>query len=497
MEECFLGDILPKNLARNKVFGPYSHAEGFQTIANGEASHVEGLDSIATGLGSHAEGFATNAFGNFSHAEGNLTRSTGIASHAEGQTTFAVGDFSHAEGYETQAIGENSHVEGFQNRALRNSSHAEGHGNNAEGTASHAEGGANKALGDFSHAEGTLTSASGFAAHAEGNRSSANGLAAHAEGIGTIALGEATHAEGKETKATANFAHAEGNRTIAGELGAHAEGLGTEATGLYSHAEGLLARASGGASHAEGENTLAFSHYAHAEGRNTAAVHTGAHIMGDNSTSRFPFSWHLANGLTNGPSQNSAIIEGTTGNMYLDGTIFSPNAADYAEMFETYDMNPIMPGYFVTLEGDKIRKATADDHYILGVVSARPAIVADASDLRWHNLFVRDEWGNIQYHEVEIQERVDQEGKVIQLGYVKREPILNPEYDQEQKYIPRNERPEWAAVGVLGKLLVRDDGTCVVDQYCWSNNEGIATVSNQGYRVMRRLGPNQIQIFVK
>ena len=71
-------------------------------------------------------------------------------------------------------------------------------------------------------------------------------------------------------------------------------------------------------------------------------------------------------------------------------------------------------GYFVTLEGDKIRKANANDDYILGVISATPAMIADASDLRWHNLFVKDEWGKIQYHEVVVPEIKDDEGKIIQ-----------------------------------------------------------------------------------
>ncbi|GAA3324898.1 hypothetical protein GCM10020331_054600 [Ectobacillus funiculus] len=53
-------------------------------------------------------------------------------------------------------------------------------------------------------------------------------------------------------------------------------------------------------------------------------------------------------------------------------------------------------------------------------------------------------------------------------------------------------RPEWVAVGMLGKLLIRDDGTCKVNSYCQPNDDGIATASDKGYRVMERTGPNQI-----
>ncbi|WP_413408549.1 peptidase G2 autoproteolytic cleavage domain-containing protein [Paenibacillus amylolyticus] len=63
--------------------------------------------------------------------------------------------------------------------------------------------------------------------------------------------------------------------------------------------------------------------------------------------------------------------------------------------------------------------------------------------------------------------------------------------------IPRLQRVEWIPIGVVGKLLVRDDGTNQVGGFCRPNNEGIATSSTTGYRVMKRTGPNQILIFVK
>lgn len=53
------------------------------------------------------------------------------------------------------------------------------------------------------------------------------------------------------------------------------------------------------------------------------------------------------------------------------------------------------------------------------------------------------------------------------------------------------------AVGLVGKLLVRDDGTCQVNGYCKSNDEGIATATTNGYRVMKRTGTNQIMILVR
>ena len=67
-------------------------------------------------------------------------------------------------------------------------------------------------------------------------------------------------------------------------------------------------------------------------------------------------------------------------------------------------------------------------------------------------------------------------------------------------YVPREQRPEWSAVGMMGKLLVHDDGTCVVNGFCKSNDSGIATSTTStttGYRVMKRVSENIVQILIK
>ena len=188
-------------------------------------------------------------------------------------------------------------------------------------------------------------------------------------------------------------------------------------------------------------------------------------------TTRFAGSWHLANGVNLGPTLNSAVIEGPTGNLYLDGVVVSPAAADYAEMFETIDGNPIDVGYFVTLDGDKIRRATASDAYVLGVVSATPAMIADASDLRWHDLFVRDEWGRVQYHEVTIPAKLDDEGNVIRPAFPKTEPILNPAWDASQTYIPRLQRVIVDSVKGVEDLNDKEAVARAIHQYVLNHYE--------------------------
>ncbi|MDQ0270906.1 hypothetical protein [Cytobacillus purgationiresistens] len=53
------------------------------------------------------------------------------------------------------------------------------------------------------------------------------------------------------------------------------------------------------------------------------------------------------------------------------------------------------------------------------------------------------------------------------------------------------------SVGLVGKLFVSDDGTCEVDGYCMPNDEGMATKTTEGYRVMKRTASDQILVLLK
>jgi len=71
---------------------------------------------------------------------------------------------------------------------------------------------------------------------------------------------------------------------------------------------------------------------------------------------------------------------------------------------------------------------------------------------------------------------------------------VNPNYDPDRPYIPRSDRPEWDAVGMLGVLAVRDDGACQVNGYCNVSDEGIATASDTGWRVIARVAENIVKV---
>lgn len=482
----------------NNAFGSCSEAEGKNTTASGPTSHAEGFQTFASGNASHAEGELTITIGEASHAEGFQTIAFGVTSHSEGFQTLASANSSHAEGELTTANGEASHAEGFHTEASGNASHAEGEGNVASGEASHAEGGGVDPLGNPAP-------------------NLASGYSSHAEGVGTTASGFAAHAEGGSFDITSNpgpiasgaFSHAEGHSTIASSLAAHAEGFGTQASSLAAHAEGQFTVASGDISHAEGFGTRANGPLSHTEGLGTGASGLqGVHVMGKNGAPNpavdLDFSWYLVNGPVSYSTAGVVAKILSNGSACFDATVtasaFNPaaGACDFAEMFESSNGEPIDVGYFVTLDGasEKIRKATASDDYILGVTSSNPGVLADTEDPACGK-FLLDKWNRKQYKDVVHPAITDEKGNIILAERIERQPILNPLWEPEKPCRSRMERPEWAAVGLVGKLLVRDDGSSVAGGYCMPNDDGIATNSQAGYRVLKRTDIDQILILFR
>ena len=517
------------------------------TVAEGNSN------TDATGDYSHAEGYATKATGDYSHTEGVYSTTTGYSSHAEGGNTLASGSQSHAEGYNTIANGTYSHVEG-------SSCYTDGrYGDHASGSASVAASNdtvlfvlsatettiildntmiydANNTLSnilkrfaanqeilllnsyyangsfikkkivsvDMTNYKIVIDSAvptSNFKCSLIINPSAKNTsryYPCYAEGTKCVSIGSlSSHAEGYETKATGSSSHTEGYRTIANNY-SHAEGYQTKAEGYYSHAEGYYTTAVDH-SHAANYHTKASAPCQTAIGKynKESTVETDKFIIG--------------NGTSDTARSNCLRVTDTNG-VYSNST-FKSSGADYAEMLEWLDGNiekEDRTGLFVTLEKDKIRVATPEDDYILGIVSACPSVCGDVRDDTWGNMHLTNIYGQPILEEVEIPERteeivtVSEEGEevtetvVIEQAHTEIRQKLNPKYDNTQEYIPRSERPEWDAVGVLGKLVAIDDGSCEENGWCRVGQCGIATKSEQKtrFRVMKRLDQNHIKIFI-
>ncbi|WP_427108596.1 peptidase G2 autoproteolytic cleavage domain-containing protein [Lysinibacillus xylanilyticus] len=367
-----------------------------------------------------------------------------------------------------------------------------------------AHGAGTLALGTQSHAEGNNTNALGSYSHAEGEGATASGDYSHAEGNGTTASGSGSHAEGNSTLASHWYSHSEGNNTTASGVAAHAEGTQTTASGMFSHAEGGGTIASGYYSHAQGFQTTSDVHCSAANGRYNKKM--SGSINGLNNADD---AFVIGNGSST--TLSNAFRVTFDGKTYGVGA-FNTTGADYAEYFEWLDGNPKAEdrvGFVVTLEGDKIRKATAEDTYILGIISVTPSIIGDSFQEDWQAKYVLDEWGRTQYHwvDTEYEEIViveDEEGNISQDFVTKTRqdylPIINPNWDNTEEYIPREKRKEWNAVGLVGKLYVRDDGTCNANGFAKiGSDDGTVTASSShtNMRVMERVAPNIVRMFLK
>jgi len=403
------------------------------------------------------------------------TSSSGSVRGIHTATGYALGTDAVAIGYNTTASGGYSFAQGYSSLATNLNSFVEGEFTTASGQASHAEGGSTTAEGDASHAEGGETLAQGDASHAEGVRAEALDIASHAEGYETIAEGAVSHAEGFGTMATDQSSHSEGYYTVASGVNSHAANYRTIAQGAAQTAIGMYNKPQGDSPN--------------------PSITDNVLIIGNGSSA----------------ATSNAFRFQYNGQAY--GSNWNTSGADYAEMFEWEDGNPELEdraGYFVTVQDGKILKAAAADKYILGVISATPSVIGDCQGLGWRDMYQRDEFGRIIHEQTQIESEVPDNvdtwrksstklphvpvKKEITLTY---RPKLNPAYDPTKKYISRDNRPEWAAVGIVGKLIVRDDGSCEVNGFCKTADGGIATASESGYFVLERVAEDKIRIMVK
>ena len=289
----------------------------------------------------------------------------------------------------------------------------------------------------------------------------------------TVKLGEKFN-EGNEAKGTNS--HAEGYQTHAMGDYSHSEGIGTHANGHSSHAEGVYTTASGEGSHASGGFTTA-GNYQTVVGKYNTAYNGATNVNSDTSGTAF-----IVGVGTSEATRNAFRV--TNSGSCMGVSYFEASGADYAEYFEWKDgnsKNADRRGLFVTLDGEKIRLANAKDTYILGAVSATPNILGDSQSEEWHGRFKRDIFGEI----------------VTETKEGNTQPVLNPDYDASEEYLPRSDRKEWATIGLLGKLIVVDDGSCKVNGYCKVANGGVATSADTGYRVMARIDDTHIRILFR
>ena len=355
---------------------------------------------------------------------------------------------------------------------------------------------------DRNRAIGFMSQASGYATQARGNYSQSRGW-------WTIADGQCSIAEGLLSRTEGHFCHAEGTRTRATVNNAHSEGDLTQATGRQAHAEGAQTTSSANCSHSEGYVSISSGIASHAEGYGTIAAGQGQTAMGKYNISDKSNRLIVGIGSSDSNRKNGFTVS-SSGAGWFAGTVTS-TGADYAEYFEWADGNPAgedRVGLIVALDGDKIRIAVAGDD-IVGVVSGTAMVLGDNYEYEWKQKYLTDQFGRIIYDEpveefIEYIDYVDPNDESTWVTvkestgfhvYAK----LNPDYDPSQEYVNRANRPEWDTVGMLGKLHVRDDGSCKVNEYATVGDNGVATASSEktNMRVMKRISDDIILVLLK
>lgn len=534
---------------KTQAIGDGSHAEGDNCIAEGINSHVEGRKNYAIGYGSHVEGgeytnsetipsvifsdeikvfngyqykcnkdiltafkFGGKIYNVLSHFKSNKSYYIIIENKFDTLNkeiditlirNYSCIDYSHVEGYRCVAIQSNNfessefignHAEGcFTESCGEKGSHSEGYKTIALGYSAHAEGNTTIANGNYSHSEGFNSTASGQSSHAEGQNGTALGNYSHAEGYNILTLGEYSHAEGGgAVRLNESF-----YRKTKDEIYAEWERLYTTPTD-YEVGDGFLC-AAGKGSHSEGKNTLALADFSHTSGEATVAksyCQTAIGRFNEPTTSGYnEFSisneaFVIGNG-TDISSKGNAFKVLFNGQTYADGA-YSGSGADYAEFFEWKDGNELNEdrvGLFVSIENDKIVKATKDSKYIFGIVSGNPSVIGD-NPMRWKNKYLTDKFGRPIYEEVEIkkyEKKINDNGEEEVVETIEKQKTfkINPEWDSSKEYISRESRKEWSAIGLMGKLIVRHDGTLKQGGFCYPSENGIATNSETGYYVMK------------
>ncbi len=311
----------------------------------------------------------------------------------------------------------------------------------------------------------------------------------------------ATYYEGGGVESfNAGTAYAEGDYAAAFGRGG-ADGIGAFSA-CFGNSDGDYSFSAGEYTYARGDCSAALGRYT-----------TAAYLM--LTAGRFNVTPTASDTAYDGTADAFVIGNGTSGSstarsnafrVTFDGKVyglsaFNSTGADYAEMFEWQDGNPSGEdriGRFVTLEGTKIRPAETADTYVLGITSGTCGLVGDSYDDTWQGIYVRDAWGRVQFEEVACPAELDEAGQEVRPARTEIWPVLNPAYDPEQAYVPRSERPEWAAVGLMGKLLVADDGTCEVGGWAQPGAAGVATASEAPtrWRVMERIDAGIVRVMM-
>jgi hypothetical protein len=272
------------------------------------------------------------------------------------------------------------------------------------------------------------------------------------------------------------------------------------AEGNFSTAFGFSCKAHNGASNSfvAGDKCEVFNEDCFVAGEGLKTAYDHQTIFGKYNVDGNYNSWgnkkpifFIGGGSSNTNRATLLAQQGNNGDLCCAGGFANNAGFDFAEYFEWADGNQDGKdriGYMVQLvmeyekdeEGNlltdangnnipagynKIEFATSFDNCI-GVTTSTYGFVCDSQVLDWQGKYVKDAFGRPE---------LDEDGNLQ----------ISENYDASQEYVPREFRQEWTPVGMMGKILTKQDGSLVVGGYAVCDN-GVATYSEEGgYRVLK------------
>lgn len=203
------------------------------------------------------------------------------------------------------------------------------------------------------------------------------------------------------------------------------------------------------------------------------------------STSGFTYDRCVIGGV-NVPTWS---IDSKTGVHYGSGFNSSQPLPGLAEFYENLTIADIPYGRLLRLNGDKVRLCTKGEfaHFVSRPYSSSVFIGNDPY-LSWQGMFLKDVFGEDKYKDYTYTEYVDIlknvfkltdkmiENKHLDQNATYNMKEVNPAYDPNVVYVPRNQRrSEWTVCEKIGIIVVEHDGTLKENNYVVSGPNGIAT----------------------
>ena len=200
----------------------------------------------------------------------------------------------------------------------------------------------------------------------------------------------------------------------------------------------------------------------------------------------------------------------------MDTSILISNVG-FSEMYEWSDVPTQSEkfGKFVQFsleDPGKIEPYHTVNAKVIGITTVEGKVVSDDPDY-WKGQFYCNEYGDAYLGKDTIAVGVKKYDHVNEFSFIATEkeeelvPITTEKFDNNAQFVKRSGREEWVKVNLLGKVIVKDDGTLQSGDWCTpytgpdKSKFGMAIKagpkSKNTYYVIERISDNTILILNK